>query len=571
MGNKKILILVVVLVFLVGLAILAGAGLIYLMNIPQAPAKGTVVEIQFGGNMNEIPTTDPISLLLNTGSSNLWDLRRVLEGAAQDDRIAGLFIEVFPVAFSWAQIEEIGNLLSDFKQSGKPVIGYLAVDLVTEKEMMLASFLDDVSLSPNSGFLVDGMMAEVFFYKRAFDKVGIKPQFIQFKEYKSPETYTRQEMTSEIRGMLTGILEQIQANFVSTVAKGRAIPEEAVKAVIEEGLFSATKGQSAGLVDRLAYKHEVISQIEEIVGQGKYKSVSMSDYLEKLPSLRISGKKKIAFVGVTGTIISGKSDAFNEFLGAASVTDLLRSLSEDSSIDGVILRVDSPGGSAVGSDMIWEEVRRLETANKPVVVSMSGVAGSGGYYISMPAKRLVAQPSTITGSIGVIFGKFDLSGLYAWLGVDIDRIKLAPNSDLFSLNSSLSPEQEAQVRSWIEETYNSFVRKASEGRGQGFEELEAKARGRIYTGRQALEAGLVDAVGGVDTAVEQMKELLQLESTDAMALQLYPKPKTFLETLASGDFFSLSLAAKEIESIRTELARIEQPSIWMLTPEFRIR
>ncbi len=298
--------------------------------------------------------------------------------------------------------------------------------------------------------------------------------------------------------------------------------------------------------------------------------MSLRTYEQTLSSARrgvIRGK--IAYVGAQGMIITGKSGGYSGLLGSATMIDTLRSIREDSTVDGVILRVDSPGGSAVASDMIWEEVSQLEEAGKPVVVSMSGTAASGGYYISMPASRIVAQPSTITGSIGVIFGKFDLTGLYNWLGMDIDRIKLAPNADLLSLTASLSEQQEKEVRAWMGQIYQGFVTKAANGRDQDVETLEAKARGRIYTGSQAIEAGLVDSLGGISQAVAEMKEALNLAKTDSIQLELYPKPKSFFETLASGDLFQLE-APRILDDLVENFRVLERPAVWLLAPNIRV-
>jgi protease-4 len=203
---------------------------------------------------------------------------------------------------------------------------------------------------------------------------------------------------------------------------------------------------------------------------------------------------------------------------------------------------------------------------------MSGVAASGGYYISMGARRIVSQPSTITGSIGVLFGKFDLSGLYNWLGMDIERIKLAPNSDLFSMTSSLSEAQIRQVTEWVGRTYTAFVSKAAEGRRMSFDELEAKARGRIYTGAQAQEAGLVDVLGGIHRAAREMRDALGLPEDAELQLELFPKPKTLLEVLTSGEFLGVKETRAWIRGLLSGIGEsLERPGVWMLAPEIRIQ
>ena len=214
------------------------------------------------------------------------------------------------------------------------------------------------------------------------------------------------------------------------------------------------------------------------------------------------------------------------------MAQILRDVRESGKYEAVLFRVDSPGGSAVGSDMVWREVELLEEAGTPVIVSMSGVAGSGGYYISMGASKIISQPTTITGSIGVIFGKFDLGGLYDWLGISIDRVKTSPNADLFSFSTSLTSEQREQVIAWMQEIYDAFVSKAAKGRGMEFAKLEEMARGRIYTGEQARKIGLVDDIGGFPRALEHVRQSLELEDDARINLVRLPKPKSFWETLS---------------------------------------
>jgi len=281
---------------------------------------------------------------------------------------------------------------------------------------------------------------------------------------------------------------------------------------------------------------------------------------------------KVAYVAAEGTITSGSSESFSEQVGGNTMASTLRKLREDRSVKAVILRVNSPGGSVVGSEMIWEEVRKLEEARKPVIVSMSGVAASGGYYISMPARRIVSQPSTITGSIGVIFGKFDLSGFYDWIGMNVEQVKISPNADIFSFSNSLSEEQRQQVVNWMTDVYNTFVNKAATARKMSFEQMEPKAHGRIYSGEQAKAAGLVDELGGIDTAVEAVRSALKLKKEEKVQLVIYPRPRTIWDTLSSGDFpLAKSPSFKLREWVEAEAASLSTPAPWLLCREIRIK
>ncbi len=274
-----------------------------------------------------------------------------------------------------------------------------------------------------------------------------------------------------------------------------------------------------------------------------------------------------------GTISSGRGDEIWEnFIGGETIAARLRSIREDKNIKGVLFRVDSPGGSAVGSDKIWREVRLLEQSGKPVVVSMAGVAGSGGYYIAMGARKIVAEPSTITGSIGVIFGKFNLRGLYEnWLGITTDKVKMAENADIFSATTSLTEQQKSQIRRWMEEIYNGFVRKAAEGRGATFEQFEPKAHGRIYTGQQAKQLKLIDEVGGIHTALGLLKKELKISEAEEVEMVLYPRPKSLWESLLQGDLFKTEAPHTSVEDfLKTTLRNLETPAPWLLAPTLDI-
>jgi len=571
MRGTRLWILVIVLMLVIVLAIAAGAGFYYVISRPPAIEKETVVEVNLSGVVSELPAEDPFTILLGSRVQDLWKLRKVFRSASQDDRVTAVFLKIQPLMTSWAQIEEIRESLLSFRTSGKQVHAFLAVDMATERELYLASAADHVTLSPIASVLMNGLMAEVVFMKRTMDKLGVRPQFIHFKEYKDPEIYSRESLTPEIRGMLRSVLTDLQDRFVQTVSADREVEEQRLRQLMDIGILSAKMAMDEGLIDAVGYEHQIRNEIQASTGATTYRSSTVSEYLDTVDNWqRRQAEARVAVVGAVGTIISGSSEPFAGLMGGSTIAGRLREVREDGSFDGVILRVNSPGGSAVGSDMVWKEVRLLEEANIPVVVSMSSTAGSGGYYIAMGASRIVSQPSTITGSIGVLFGKFDLSGLYDWLGMDVDRIKLAPNADIFSPFSSMTSEQRDQVEQLMLAVYEDFVGKAAEGRQTSFEDLEPKARGRIYTGAQALENGLVDELGGFTAAVKAMKEELILSETDEIELELYPRPKSFWEALASNELFEVRIPQQLSQYFSEELRRLEIPSAWLLVPDIRI-
>jgi protease IV len=314
--------------------------------------------------------------------------------------------------------------------------------------------------------------------------------------------------------------------------------------------------------------------VDKAGGGKEYRSISASDYLKAVRDRSPASRKyRVALVGGLGQIIAGSSDElWGNLIGGETLARRLREVRQEKDIKGVLFRVDSPGGSAVGSDKIWREVQLLEKAGKPVVVSMAGVAGSGGYYIAMGARKIVAQPSTITGSIGVIIGKFNVRGLFEqWLGITVDKVKLAENADLLSPVTSLSQQQKEQIRHWMEDVYNNFVRKAAQGRGMKFEDLEPKAHGRIYTGSQAKQLKLIDEVGGLNTALSLLKKELRIPEGEDVDLVLYPKPKTLWQRITEGDLFKVSSPTTPLDSFLKQSLQVpETPAPWLLAPEVEI-
>ncbi len=538
-----------------------------------------VLELNFSGEIPELPPLSPLAQFMQRDVVSLYELGRLLRVASRDPHIVAIHLSVHSLGFSWAQVEETRGFLKEFRQSNKKIVASLTGDMAEEKDLYLASLADEIYLNPDAGLLINGLNVEVPFYKRTMEKLHIEPQMIMLKEYKNPETYTREEFTPEFRAMYVGILTDVQDRFIRTVADDRKISPSRLREVMNIGMAPATLALKEGLVTALGYEDEVRTRLlaEKLPSSKEYRGITASKYLHAVRN-RIDKKARhhIALLGGIGQIISGESeDVWGGMMGGETMAARLREIGKEKDIEGVLFRVDSPGGSAVGSDKIWREIQLLEKSGKKVVVSMSGVAGSGGYYIAMGASKIVAEPSTITGSIGVLFAKFNVRGLLEyWLGVKTDQIKMADNADIFSLFHSLSEEQKTQVRSWMEDIYNNFVKKAAEGRGMTFDELEPKAHGRIYTGAQAKEIHLVDETGGLNTALQLLKKELKIPETEEVQLVLYPKPKSLWQSLAEGELFKtdLSTPTPSIESrLKQIIHGLETPAPCLLLPEAEIR
>ncbi len=577
MSKKKTWILSIVLIIFFAGAAAVSLGLYYGLrgSVPKVE-NDSVVEIVISAQVQEFPPNNPLLQVLSPQGANLWQLRNVFRRAAEDERVKAVLLEIHPMAWSWAQIEELRGQIKDFRESGKPVHALLAVDLVREPELYLASSADSVTLNPDAGFLVNGLLVEQTFFKGTMEKLGIRPEFIQFKEYKSAESYSRDSLSPPVREMLETIVADLEGRFVATVSQDRNLEESVLQEFMELGVATADQGLELGLIDQTGYRHQVEALLAGDGEDSEYRSISGAKFLKAARhGSTAPAEHRAAVLAGVGSIVAGKSDPMMEVLGGVSLARELRKLRQDDRIKGVILRVNSPGGSAVGSDMVWEEVRKLEQEGKPVVVSMSGVAGSGGYYISMGAGHLVSQPSTITGSIGVIFGKFDLSNLYQWMGISVDQVKNYPHADIFSSSRSLGSDQRKRVEDWIADLYRKFVTKAADSRRMDFEDLEEKARGRIYTGAQAKALGLVDSLGGFEVAVQELKRALSLDEDTPLDLHLYPRPKSWWEAAFSGDLVSVIRSitpASPLNRWTADLIReLESPGPRLLAPELRFR
>ena len=575
MSKTKALIIVLLLIGVIIITMIIGAALVYMATDKTVSFNETILEINLPSSVSELPRGESISMLFQPSSLSLWEIRKALSYASSDEKIRAVYMKVPYLMASWAQVEEIRDEMIRFKDSGKSIHLFLTSDMATEKEIFLASAAERIYMNPTANLLLDGFMAETIFLKGTMEKLGIVPQFLQMKEYKSAETYSRNRMTPEIRSMYREMLEDIQDHFLLTLSLERGLNLDILENYVNKGLISGQEAVGLGLVDEMGYASLIGKKLRnDYLLSADTSFISLSQYLNSHTVSSSAGTKaKIAVVGASGTIITGKSDSFSDLLGSDSLVRTISAVRDDEDIDGLILRVNSPGGSAVASDVIWQEIATLESIGKPVIVSMSGVAGSGGYYISMGARRIICQPTSITGSIGVIFGKFDISGLLNKLGMEVDRIKISPNSDFFSFYSTLSADQLTLIEKMMSETYRDFVAKASEGRNIPYEEFEPKAHGRIYSGNQALEAGLVDELGGLSTAVSAMRRELSLDDSDRVLLEIYPKPKTFWETLSSGEYFRFMKVrpALSLKSILEEVGITEVPAQWLLMPEIAIK
>jgi len=501
-----------------------------------------------------------------------------IDQAAEDTDVNALVLSIEDLEIGQGKIHELRAAIARFRKHGKPI--YAELTSADTRQYVLAIACDEVFM-PSSGMLIlPGLRAEMTFYKGLFDKLGIHFDMLQEGKYKGAgEPFTRSAMSKPLRESMEALVDDSYCGVVNTIAKDRKLPDYQVKTLIDQGLFTAATAKKAGLIDRIAYFDEFQDSLKaklkakqiKLVTDYKKKQID-ADFsgisgMVKLMELLFGGKgaeksseqQKIAVVYAAGVIVegSGTSDMFGgeEGLGATKLIQSLRTADEDPKVVAIVLRIDSPGGSAVASDLIWREIVRIK---KPVIASMSDVAGSGGYYIAMGARKIFAEPDTLTGSIGVIGGKMVIGGLLNKLGVSTEIIARGKNSGSLSMISSFTPaEREAWV-AMLDETYHQFVSKAAVGRKMPFKKLEALAQGRVYTGRMAVANGLVDCIGTLSDAITEAKRAAHLKADTKVELLILPKAKSFFEQL-----FGDSNVSTEADSILPGLGgTIRQAALW---------
>ncbi len=468
-----------------------------------------------------------------------------LRHAATDDKIEGLLLHILAVPVDWAKIEELREAVQAFAASGKPVVAYL--EGVGTKEYALAVAADEVILAPEGNLLVLGISAELTFIKNTLNKLGMQADFIHVGKYKSaPEALTRESASPAYREMVESIVDERYKELTAMIAAGRSVAIEEARHWIDVGIYDAPTALATGLVDTLLHLEDVLATRFDTEAR-----TSLDDY----HLARRVGRPaaKVALIYTTGTIVPGKSRRDNlegKYAGSETVVEQLHRAGEDESIAAVILRVDSPGGSATASDLIWHEVTRVRR-QKPVVVSMSGYAASGGYYVSCGADSIFAEPGTLTGSIGVFAGKVDMHGFYEKIGVEREYVTRGENALLLYNHAPFTPAQRERVTLLLEDFYGRFLQRVAEGRGLEVDQVARVAEGRVWTGKQAVEHRLVDGLGGLSRAVDATKSMLGLVPHDRVSLVSYERRLSFLERLLLRSLQENSWHPSALQPLRT--------------------
>lgn len=508
---------IILVAVLVSAAVLA--VLVVLPGGVAAVADESVLVVTLTDDLQEVPPQTLFGSFIS-GPPTVRTITDTIRRARNDSRIKALLLKPNLAAPSWAKLQEIRDAVKDFGDGGKPTIAYL--EFGGQEDYYLATACKKIYLLPTSPLDLRGITTYELFLREALDKIGTFPDFLHVGDYKTAvNLYTEKTMTPPQREMSESLNADSFEQLVEAVASARSLETERVEALVDEGPFLPAEAVEAALVDDLAYDDELFdkgglpSDAEE---------VDLEDYIrESGPQLfGASGESKIALIYAVGEIASGESaeGPSGTVAGSDTLINAIRDAEEDESVKAVVLRVDSPGGSTVASDVIWRELMLLREA-KPLVVSMSDLAASGGYYISMPGHAIVAQPGTLTGSIGVFTGKYVVAGTLQKLGIGAEWTSSGRNATTDSPFSSFTPREREEIQGQIQAFYEQFVEKVAEARQSTPEDVHEVAQGRVWTGRQAKEIGLVDELGGLDTAVRLAKERAQLPASERVPLVVF--------------------------------------------------
>lgn len=539
----------VVIVGLIGLLLLAET-----LGRPSVPENSVLVLNVSGGLPDYVPD-DEFAKALGIGQQQSFSsLLTQLRKAKVDKRVGGVLLDINFPGIGWGKAYELREAIKDLRQSGKPVYAYMEIGM--NKEYYIATAADKVFLPPPGDLYINGLAGEAMFYRGSLDKLGVEADVIQIgPKYKSaPDQYTKKEMGDGQREVMNALLDEYYGTFTAAIAESRKKSVEDVKGLIDNAPYNANQLKELGLIDGALYEEQVYEEFRKALGYADGSSVRTlraSQYREiASDSLGLNTGERVAVIFASGAINSGRSSdsAFGgQMVGSDTVVQAVNDAANDSTVRAIVLRVDSPGGSALASDLMWNAIENAKK-KKPVVVSMGDVAASGGYYIACNADKIIAEPTTITGSIGVFMGKPVVKGLYDWLGITNEYVMRGKNSGIFRETEKWTPEERAKMEEQTNKIYfDNFLPKVSQGRKMDTEKANSLGQGRVWTGTQAKENGLIDEFGGLEKAIDVAKQLANLPADKDVRRVVFPAPRPFFETWF-GDPESAEVSAKDIQA-----------------------
>lgn len=526
--------------FLLGL--LTGAVLIVLIGVigffaiaslkskPPSVSDGSTLILRLSGEVPERPPVEvPIPFLEGRTAVTVQNIWSLLRRAAKDSRIRAVVFEPEGASVGWAKMQEIRADLAAFRKSGKPLYAYLKA--ASTRDYYMASACSKIYMTPSDMLDLKGVGLELMYFKGTLDKLGVQVEVQHAGKYKDfGDMFTKTSMSPETREVMNSVADDVYADLIDTIAKGRGKDAASIKATIDEGPFLSSQAKAKGLVDEIRYEDEMLGELKTALKQTSLVKLAEHDYIN-VPDSSVTSQDRVAFVVGEGTITRGDADSSGDNgLESTPFVKILNRVANDSGIKAVIVRIDSPGGDVPATDEMWRAMNQL-SRKKPMVISMGDAAASGGYYMAMTGDPVVAYPGTETGSIGVVFGKPNLHGLYDKIGISKDSVSRGKFAMIESDYEPLTEAGRQKLREGIDATYDDFVSKVAAGRKMKVAEIEAVAQGRVWMGDQAKAHGLVDELGGIDRALEVVKKKAGIPATSNVNLVLYPGKRSIFDVL----------------------------------------
>lgn len=546
----------VVLVSIIGLVLLADT-----LGRPSVP-NNSVLVLNISGDLPDYSPEDPLAKAIGVGQKpSFTSLLTQLRKAKADNRVGAVLLHINMPGIGWGKADELREAIKDLRTSGKPVYAYMEIGM--NRDYYIATAAEKVFLPPPGDLWINGFAAEAMFYKGSLDKLGVEADVIQIgPKYKNaPDQYTKKEMGEGQREVLNAVLDEYQNRFAAAVSESRGKSVQDVAAIVDNAPYNATQAKEQGLIDGALYIDQVHDELKTRLGykaEESLRTISGGQYRD-IPSdsLGLNNGERIAVVFASGAITTGATNDGpfgGNMVGSDTLVRAINDAAADTTIKAIILRVDSPGGSALASDLMWRAIENAKAKGKPVVVSMSDVAASGGYYISTNANKIVAEPSTLTGSIGVFVGKPVVKGLYDWLGITNEYVMRGKNSGIFRETEKWNPGERAKMEEQANNIYfSNFIPKVAAGRNMNVEQANTLGQGRVWTGTQAKANGLVDELGGLEKAIEIAKQLANLPADKDVKRIVFPAPRPFLETVFGSEESTVSAEQKAQRALAESL------------------
>lgn len=531
------IVLGIVLTAVVASAVALG---LLLLSLPGSTVVGggSTLVLRPGGDLPETAPDDVLDLVRGEAQPTLHRYVEALARARTDDRITAVVLHPRSLQTPyWAKVQELRDALIDFRRSGKPVVALL--EYGAEQEYYLATAADRIIVVPSTDLALTGLASYELFLRGTLDWIGTFPDLLHIGDYKTAvNTFTERTFTPAHREMSAALTGDLYRQLVEGIAEGRKMTPSAVRALIDRGPFTADEAVDVGLADAVGYE----DQLDDLVPQLRARSgadiawVEIGRYAADSGRSFFAQRPRIGVIYAGGTIVSGRSgyDPVNgPIIGSETLVRHIRAARQDTSLRAVVLRIDSPGGSSVASDVIWRELTLLTEGPgaRPLIVSMSDLAASGGYYLAMAGNAIVAQPGTLTGSIGVYTGKYVVGGTLGKLGAGVEATSEGAHAQMYSPARPFSDEERELVMASMQRFYDRFVERVARSRGRTPAQIDAVAQGRIWTGAQARDRGLVDRLGGLTTAIEVARERAGLPKDAAVDLVVFPPKRSWYEVL----------------------------------------